>query len=94
MEKNKELLSRAAEPNPNGSVVSSDRTEEPQQIGTGADENTNKFIDYLLKEIEELKKEKKEILQNYRKLEKKYKNTKKEFDKTLFEIYGIYSEED
>ena len=52
-----------------------------QQIETGADENTNKFIDYLLKEIEELKKEKKEILQNYRKLEKKYKNTKEELDK-------------
>lgn len=53
-----------------------------QQIGTGADEITNKFIDYLLKELEELKEENK-------KLKEKYKNTKEELNKYYYEM-GLY----
>ena len=68
---------------PNGSVVSSDRTEEPQQIGAGTDEISNKVIDYILKEIEELKEENKE-------LKEKYKKAEKEYNKEFVEKYGIY----
>lgn len=54
-----------------------------QQIGTGADEIANKFIDYLLKELEELKKENKELKEKCREYEKEY-------NKEFVEKYGIY----
>lgn len=56
---------------------------EPQDRRTGADEIANKFIDYLLKELEELKEENKELKENY-------ENIKEEYNEIMFKVYGIY----